>query len=88
MTLSVDWKRASVSPQNPTITSVETAMPGTAWRISGQSLAVMLDCVLASHAAEHVVVAGLDRQVQVLADASGIRPSRRSIGPRDPTGAR
>ena len=33
MTLSVDWNWASVSPQNPTITSVETAMPGTAWRI-------------------------------------------------------
>ena len=84
---SVDWNWASVSPQNPTITSVEIAMPGTASRIRVEPLEVVLDRVLAAHPPEDRVVARLDRQVEVLAD-------RRAVGHRldqpvatGPTGA-
>jgi hypothetical protein len=58
---------ASVSPQNPTITSVEIAMPGTASRIRVEPLEVVLDRVLAAIRRSTAVVAGLDRQMQVLA---------------------
>ena len=65
----------SVSPQKPTMTSVEMAIPGTAARTGGEPLAVVLDRVLAAHPVEYRVVARLDRQVEVLADRSGTRRS-------------
>ena len=51
------------------------AIPGTAARIARQSLEIVLDRVLAAHPAQDRIVAGLDRQVEVLAD-------RRTIGHR------
>ena len=49
------------------MTSVESAMPGTASRIRRQALEVVLDRVLAAHPAEHRVATRLDRQVERLA---------------------
>ena len=67
---------ASVSPQKPTMTSVETVMPGTAVADAVEALPVVLDGVLAAHPAQHLVVARLDRQVEVLADARAVGQGR------------
>ncbi len=85
---SVASNCASVSPQKPTMTSVEIVMPGHGLADPRQALEVVLDRVLAAHPAQDRVVARLDRQVEVLADATRSRPSPRSADPRGPTGAR
>ena len=46
-------------------------MPGHGLADPGEPLEVVLDRVLAAHPAQHRVVARLDRQVEVLADAIG-----------------
>ena len=74
---SVASNWASVSPQNPTMTSVETVMPGHGLADPGQPLQVVLDRVLAAHPAQDGVVARLDRQVEVLADDCRSRPAPR-----------
>ena len=67
-TSSVCWNCASVSPQKPTMTSVLSEAPGTMLADRSHALQVLLDRVAAAHAGQHLVVAGLDRDVEVLAD--------------------
>ena len=52
---------ASVSPGNPTITSVWMATSGMRARILSHEPAVAVDGVAAPHVRQHLVVAGLDR---------------------------
>ena len=68
MARSVAWNCSSVSPQNPTMMSVEMAMSRTASRIRARRSRVVRERVLATHSLQHLVVAGLDGQVQVLHD--------------------
>ena len=71
----------SVSPGKPTMTSVVSATPGTAARISSTSAAKSAAPVGASHAPQRGVAAALQRQVEMAAEAavdSNSPSSRRS----------
>ena len=61
--------------------------PGHRLADPGEPLEVVLDRVLAAHPLEHRVVAGLDRQVEVLADRRALGHRRDQPIARGPTGA-
>ena len=67
---------ASVSPQKPTMTSVVRLMPGHGGAQAADELEVAATLVLAAHASQHLVVARLDRQVEVLADRGALGHGR------------
>ena len=72
-TSSVRRNAASSSPGKPTITSVVRLKSRERFEPAAEGL----DAVAASHRAEHAVVAGLERHVQVTCDCAASRGARR-----------